>query len=90
METVANTEKQIYSDDRAKVSDAESAMKVRDLNVSYDDKTALSKISVRFPKQKIPSFLRTVNLQIQSQKHRMFLRHPPQLPLLLRNLIPLL
>ncbi len=57
METVANTEKQIYSDDRAKVSDAESAMKVRDLNVSYDDKTALSKISVRFPKQKITSII---------------------------------
>ena len=42
METVANTEKKIYSGDHGKVPETESAMRVRELTVSYDDKTALS------------------------------------------------
>ena len=57
METVANTQKKIYSGDRGKVPETESAMRVRELTVSYDDKTALSKISVQFPKQRITSII---------------------------------
>jgi phosphate transport system ATP-binding protein len=57
METVANTEKKIYRTDSTLASDTGSAMKVRDLTVSYDDKVALSGISVQFPKQKITSII---------------------------------